>query len=72
MPVVHGPSLTSRQLATLRALASAVVPSGGPFPLGADDVDTAGRLAGYLSRLPAPEPTTQTSAVTSTRPWTSG
>jgi len=44
----------ARRIATLRALASAVVPSGGPFPLGADDVDTAGRLAGYLSRFPAP------------------
>jgi choline dehydrogenase-like flavoprotein len=41
-------------MTTLRALASAVVPSGGPSPLGADDVDTASRLAGYLSRFPAP------------------
>jgi choline dehydrogenase-like flavoprotein len=40
-------------MATLRALAAAVVPRDGPFPLGADDVDAAGRLAGYLSRFPA-------------------
>jgi choline dehydrogenase-like flavoprotein len=43
----------ARRIATLRALASAVVPHGGTFPLGADDVDTAGRLAGYVSSLPA-------------------
>jgi choline dehydrogenase-like flavoprotein len=40
------------RMATLHALASAVVPRGGSFPLGADDVDTAGRLADYLSRFP--------------------
>jgi hypothetical protein len=45
--------LTTRQLATLRALASAIIPRGGAFRLGADDVDTAGRLADYLSRFPA-------------------
>jgi choline dehydrogenase-like flavoprotein len=39
-------------MATLRALASAVIPHGGPFRLGADDVDAASRLAGYLSRFP--------------------
>jgi len=39
-------------MATLRALASAFIPRGGPFPLGAGDVDAAGRLAGYLSRFP--------------------
>jgi choline dehydrogenase-like flavoprotein len=39
-------------MATLRALASAVIPRGGPFPLGAVDVDAASRLAGYLSRFP--------------------
>jgi choline dehydrogenase-like flavoprotein len=40
-------------MATLRALAAAVIPRDGPFPLGADDVDAAGRLADYLSRFPA-------------------
>ena len=39
-------------MATLRALAAGVIPRDGPFPLGADDVDAAGRLAGYLSRFP--------------------
>jgi choline dehydrogenase-like flavoprotein len=39
-------------MATLRALAAAVIPRDGPFPLGADDVDAAGRLADYLSRFP--------------------
>ena len=48
------PPLTSKQLATLRALASAIIPRGGAFALGADDVDTAERLADYLSRFPAP------------------
>ncbi len=40
-------------MATLRALAAALIPRGGPFPLGAADVDTAGRVAGYLERYPA-------------------
>ena len=40
-------------MATLHALAAAVIPRGGPFPLGADDVDAADRLADYLSRFPA-------------------
>jgi len=45
--------LGARRMATLRALAAAVIPRDGPFPLGADDVDAAGRLADYLSRFPA-------------------
>jgi len=45
--------LGARRMGSLRALASAVIPRGGPFPLGADDVDAAGRLADYLSRFPA-------------------
>jgi choline dehydrogenase-like flavoprotein len=45
--------LGARRRATLHALAAAVIPRDGPFPLGADDVDAAGRLADYLSRFPA-------------------
>jgi len=32
----------------LRAVADALLPAGGPFPLGADDVGTAERVAAYL------------------------
>jgi choline dehydrogenase-like flavoprotein len=49
----RGLRLGARRMETLRALAAAVVPRGGPFPLGADDVDAAGRLADYLSRFRA-------------------
>jgi choline dehydrogenase-like flavoprotein len=37
----------------LRAIADALVPVGGPFALGASDVGTAERLAGYLAGMPA-------------------
>jgi len=40
-------------MATLRAVAAALIPHDGPFPLAAADVDVAGRLADYLSRFPA-------------------
>src|SRR3990172_10706838 len=48
-----GPPLGSRQLRTIRLVCEALVPRGGPFPLGAADLDTAGRVAGYLARYPA-------------------
>jgi choline dehydrogenase-like flavoprotein len=41
-------ALSRRQLATLAALADVLIPRGGPFPLGAADVDTAGKLSHYL------------------------
>ena len=45
--------LPRRDLETLRAVADALIPVGGSFPLGASDVDTAGRVAAYLDRMPA-------------------
>lgn len=41
-------ALNRRQLATLAALADTLIPRGGPFPLGAADVDAAGKLSHYL------------------------
>ena len=41
--------LRASQLATLAAIADAVVPRGGAFPLGACDVDVAGRLNHHLN-----------------------
>src|SRR6185295_1309497 len=41
-------ALSPRQLATLAALADVLIPHGGPFPLGATDVDAAGKLSQYL------------------------
>src|SRR5438046_1641200 len=46
--------LSDAELRVLRALAEALIPPGGPFPLGAGDVGTAERLARYLQRM-APE-----------------
>jgi len=43
----EGP-LRAGQLATLAAVAEALIPSGGEFPLGAADVGVAGRLNRYL------------------------
>ena len=44
-----GGPLGTKQLATLAALAEAVVPRDGAFPLGAADVDVAGRLNHHLN-----------------------
>jgi choline dehydrogenase-like flavoprotein len=44
----NGGALHSGQLATLAAVADALIPRGGPFPLGAADVGVAGRLNQYL------------------------
>src|ERR1039457_992823 len=41
-------ALNGRQLQTLAALADVLLPHGGPFPLGATDVDAAGKLSHYL------------------------
>jgi choline dehydrogenase-like flavoprotein len=41
-------ALSPRQLATLAALADMLIPRGGPFPVGAADVDVAGTLSRYL------------------------
>jgi len=41
--------LQARQLATLAAVAEAIIPRGGAFPLGAADVDVARRLNAYLT-----------------------
>jgi len=41
-------ALSRGQLATLAALADTLIPRGGPFPLGAADVDVAGKLSQYL------------------------
>jgi len=41
-------ALNRRQLVTLTALADILIPHGGPFPLGATDVDAAGKLNHYL------------------------
>src|SRR5205823_5282397 len=46
--------LSDAELRVLRAVAEALIPPGGPFPLGAGDVGTAERLARYLQRM-APE-----------------
>ena len=40
--------LRARQLATVAAVADAIIPRGGAFPLGAADVDVARRLNEYL------------------------
>src|SRR5690242_6524750 len=45
--------LPETEMRALRAIADALVPAGGPFALGASDVGTADRLAGYLARMPA-------------------
>jgi hypothetical protein len=50
--------LNHRQLATLAALADILIPHGGSFPLGATDVDAAGKLSHYLM-LFAPGPRRQ-------------
>ena len=46
--------LSDAELRVLRAVAEALIPPGGPFPLGAGDVGTAERLARYLQGM-APE-----------------
>ena len=43
---------SEKRAATLRAVADVLVPSGGPFPLGATDVDAGGRLARQIDRFP--------------------
>src|SRR5439155_1086976 len=53
-PYYHPPMLSDAELRVLRAVAEALIPPGGPFPLGAGDVGTAERLARYLQRM-APE-----------------
>ncbi len=45
-------ALSRRELAVLQRLADVLIPRGGPFPLGAADVDTADRLARYIGRFP--------------------
>jgi choline dehydrogenase-like flavoprotein len=44
--------LSESEIRTLRAVADALIPAGGPFPLGAEDVGTGDRLAASLSRMP--------------------
>src|SRR5216684_2591038 len=46
--------LSDAELHTLRALAEALIPPGGRFPLGAGDVGTAERVGRYLAGM-APE-----------------
>jgi choline dehydrogenase-like flavoprotein len=43
------PALTARQVSTLAALADTFFPPGGAFPLGASDVNVAGRLNHHLA-----------------------
>jgi choline dehydrogenase-like flavoprotein len=45
--------LSSTERRTLAAVADAIIPQGGPFPLGASDVDVTARIESYLDRLPA-------------------
>jgi len=45
----EGGTLHAGQLATLAAVADAIIPRGGAFPLGAADVGVAGRLDRYLN-----------------------
>jgi choline dehydrogenase-like flavoprotein len=45
--------LSPADMRTLLAFADALLPHGGPFSLGADEVGAAGRLAGYLARMPS-------------------
>jgi choline dehydrogenase-like flavoprotein len=44
--------LSESEIRTLRAVADALIPAGGPFPLGAEDVGTGDRLAASLSGMP--------------------
>jgi len=46
--------LSDAELHTLRAVAEALIPPGGRFPLGAGDVGTAERAGRYLAGM-APE-----------------
>src|SRR5256712_11798386 len=46
--------LSDAELHTLRAVAEALIPPGGPFPLGAGNVGTAERAGRYLAGM-APE-----------------
>src|SRR5947208_15569340 len=46
--------LSDAELHTLRAVAEALIPPGGRFPLGAGDVGTAERVERYLAGM-APE-----------------
>src|SRR2546426_9859760 len=46
--------LSDAELQTLRAVAEALIPPGGRFPLGAGDVGTAERVGRYLAGM-APE-----------------
>src|SRR5262245_36188343 len=61
--------LSSAELRTLRALADALVPRGGPFALGADDVGTAERIGDYLARL---TPATRQQIRLLVRAWDAG
>jgi choline dehydrogenase-like flavoprotein len=45
--------LHARQLTALAAVAETLIPRGGPFPLGATDVDVAGRFNRYLTAFDA-------------------
>lgn len=45
-------ALSQRQLATLRRVAEALLPAGGPLAPGASDTDVAGRLASFIAGLP--------------------
>ena len=45
--------LTAHEYRTMASLASALLPRGGPFALGAEDVDLGRRFDGYLADEPA-------------------
>jgi hypothetical protein len=52
-PAVDGLSiLTAHEFRTLKALAQAVIPQGGAFAFGADDVDLARAFDGFLATEP--------------------
>src|SRR4029077_19444252 len=44
--------LSEPEMRTLRAVADALLPAGGAFPLGAREVETAERVASFLEALP--------------------
>ena len=54
--------LSAAELRTLRAVAEALIPPGGPFPLGAGNVGTAERAGRYLAGM-APETQRQVRAL---------
>ena len=61
--------LSESEIRTLRAVADALIPAGGPFPLGAADVGTGDRLAESLSRM---APTIQRQLRMLLRAWNAG